>query len=219
MKIRRRHNALTYALEKPILDAIAKNIHPYVTADQLSLLGLLGALIAGVSYILASSNLNFLHLVNFGIIIQWFGDSLDGRVARLRAESRPNLGHYLDHILDAGSLVIVVFGLGYSGLTIQTSWVWVLALYLLIMIHSFLKASVTGIFELTIERFGPTEARIGFILVNILVFATGNPIVVTSPFLANVFDVAGSIAATALLVNFIRAFTTTVWGKSRIRET
>lgn len=218
MKIRRRHNALTYALEKPILDAIAKNIHPYVTADQLSLLGLLGALIAGVSYILASSNLNFLHLVNFGIIIQWFGDSLDGRVAKLRGQFRPKLGYYLDHLLDACSLVIIIFGLSYSRLTLQTSWVWVLALYLLHMIHSFLKASVTGIFELTFERFGPTEGRIGFILINLLVLATGNPILTISPILLNLFDVAGMIVVTLLLYSFVKAFTASLWGRNRIKD-
>ncbi len=219
MKLKRIHDTLTFHIEKRLLDRIAKGLYHYVNADQLSILALCGAIIAGYSYIIATSNLQFLHIANFGIFIHWFGDSLDGRVANLRHENRPNLGHYIDHILDAVSAITITFGITYSGLTNQSSWVWVLALFLLIMIHSFLKASVTGDFELSFERFGPTEARIGLILINIVTISSNNILLISKPIPLNVLDLCGSITALILLLNLLKTLSSTLWGKNRIHET
>lgn len=218
MQIRRRHNAITYAIEKRLLDIGAKRIYPHFTADQLSLLALLGAVIAGTGYILAANNLSFLHLSNLGIFIQWFGDSLDGRVARLRGEFRPKLGYYLDHILDAISSTIVIFSLGFSRLTVHSLWLWVLIFYLLHMIHSFLKATVTGVFELTFERFGPTEIRIAIILINLLVVVSGNPSITLLPLPVNLFDTAGAVLVVFLFISFVKAVFSSLWGRYRIKD-
>lgn len=210
MKIIRKHFAVTYQIEKRLLDSLAQKIFRYTTADQLSLLALSGAVMTGLSYYYAGIDLRFLYLANLGIFLHWLGDSLDGRVARLRGKSRLKYGHYLDHILDSVSLVIIIFGINYSGLTLQSAWVWVLALFLLIMIHSFLEASVTGEFDLTIERFGPTEARISLILINIIVCTTQNALILMHPFPTTVMDVLGFIAALVLLFNFLKAVLTTI---------
>lgn len=218
MEIKRNHKAITYEPEKKLLDKVAGIIYLHTTADQLSLLALLGALLTGSAYILSQYNLGLLHVANIGILLHWFGDSLDGRVARNRKESRPKYGHYLDHILDSISLVIIIFGITYSGLTLTTSWVWVLSLFLLIMIHSFLKASVTGEFDLSIERIGPTEARIGLIMVNLVILLTNNTSLVVFPFPATVFDVVGLVTAFVLLVNFGKTVYLTLWGPNKIKE-
>lgn len=211
MKIIRKHYAFTYQAEKRLLDRLAQKLYRRVTANQLSLFALCGATVAGLSYYLAGKNdLRFLHIASFGIFLHWLGDSLDGRVARLRGESRPKYGHYLDHILDSVSLVVMIFGINYSGLTLQSAWVWVLALFLLIMIHSFLKASVTGEFDLTLERFGPTEARLTLIAANILVYKTGNVLVWTRPIPMTVMDALGFATAIVLLVNFLKAVIATL---------
>ncbi|HNT30272.1 MAG TPA: CDP-alcohol phosphatidyltransferase family protein [bacterium] len=218
MDIRRQNRAITYAAEKKLLDWLAARLYRYATANQLSALGLFGSMLAGASYIIAKYDLNFLHLCNFGIFLHWFGDSLDGRAAKLRHESRPKYGHYLDHILDAVSLAIILLCLNFSLLTLQAEWIFALVLSLLLMTHSFLKAAVTGEFEMSVSRFGPTEARICLMIVNWIALFTGNPIVLHKPFAFTALDILGigtmSLAGVFLLVSISRA----LFGKNKIQE-
>ena len=218
MEIKRTHNSLTYEPEKKILDFIAGKIYRYVTADQLSLLALIGAIMAGIGYAYSKIQLSTIMLATVGIFLHWFGDSLDGRVARLRNQNRPRYGHYLDHILDAFSLVIIIFGISFSKQTIFSTWIWVLVIFLLIMVHSFLKSSITGVFELSFERFGATEARLSLIFMNLLIYITGNPVVLHRPYEYNLLDAIGLFATIALLLILFKSVYETLWGKNRIRE-
>lgn len=213
MKITRIHHSLIFKLEKPILDFIAPRIAPHLTADQLSTLAIIGAILTSACYIAAKNQPLFLLISCVGIFIHWLGDSLDGRVAKLRNESRPVLGHYIDHMLDAVSVVIITFGLGYSGLTETSAWVWTLALFLLLMVHAFLKASVTGQFELAFEKIGPTEARMGLIVVNLLLYFTGNPLISYAPFPMKLLDAIGLVVALLFLIQLVKSLTFTIQGK------
>lgn len=218
MEIVRRHQAITSKIERKILNFIAKRIYRYFKADHLSLLAIIGAIIAAFGYFLAKNNLNLLHLANLGIFIHWFGDSLDGTVAKLRNESRPKYGHYLDHILDAICATIVIFGINFSGLSLESEWVWVLAIFLLIMIHSFLKASVTGIFDLSFERFGPTEVRLGFVFMNLILLYSGNPLIIGKPISFTLLDIFGLLASATLLIVLIQAVSKSLCGRRKIKE-
>lgn len=218
MKIKRKQQTITFEVEKKILDYIAPKICKYVNADTLSLFALLGAILTGISYVISARNLSFLYLASLGLFIHWFGDSLDGRVARLRNENRPKYGHYLDHTLDGLSVVIIIFGINFSGLTLQTPWVWILALFLLIMIHSHLKSSVTGVFELSFERFGGTEARIGMILMNFILIFTNNPLIIERPIPFNLLDVIGFFVACILGLLLIKSVSVSLWGKNKIKD-
>jgi archaetidylinositol phosphate synthase len=215
----RKHQAITFEIEKKILDYIAARMHKYVTADQMSLLALGGAVMGSIAYIMAGQNLNWLLLACLGIFIHWFGDSLDGRTARLRNENRPLYGHYLDHILDALSAVIICFGISVSEITLQSTWVWIMVIFLLLMIHSYLKASVTGVFELSMERLGGTEVRILLIILNLVILISGNPVIDLPIFdKGRLIDYLGMVMAGLLLYNLLTAVRKTLWGKGRIRE-
>ncbi len=219
MKIIRVHAAFSSEIEKYFLNKLSAFLYSHISANQLSAIALTGALICGLSYYFAGKiSLNFLHLANLGIFIHWFGDSLDGRVARLRKENRPLYGFYLDHILDAISLTIITFGIGYSQLTLQSSWVWVLTLFLLLMIHSFLKASATGIFELAFERFGPTEGRLFLIGVNVTALMLNNRIILTEPIALNVFDLFGTASAFVMAFFFLRIVLRTLLDRGQFKE-
>lgn len=218
MKIKRQHQAITHEVEAKILDRLAKPLHKYLSADQLSALGVLGAVLAAIGYFLAARDMVWLNLVNFGIFLNWFGDSLDGRTARLRNENRPNYGHYLDHTLDAISMIIISVGLSYSGLTLHTEWVWVLVLYLMLMIHSFLKASVTGVFEMSFERMGPTEVRILAMLMNLVLWLSGNPVLIGKPYEMNLMDLAGFASILLMLYAYLGMVSRSLWGANKIRE-
>lgn len=216
MEIRRRHQSLTHNDEKKLLDFLARRIYRRMTADQLSYLGLVGSFVAGGAYLAAENNFAWLHLANLGIFIQWFGDSLDGRAARLRGENRPRYGHYFDHMLDAVSMIAVIFGINYSGLTLQSEWIWALILILLLMIHAYLKSSLTGVFEMTIERMGGTETRLCLIAINFILLLTGNPLVIAGFLPLKLMDIFGLLAVFMLLLNFWTAVSRTLWGRKRI---
>jgi phosphatidylglycerophosphate synthase len=106
------------------------------------------------------------------LVVNWFGDSLDGTLARVRRAERPKYGYYLDHIVDAFSTVAIGIGIGlspYVGLPLALALV---VLYLTLSINVYLESQVFGVFRLGYGRIGPTEVRIILILANSLLLAT-----------------------------------------------
>src|SRR5262245_42574741 len=95
----REMNGWTARAEKRLLMRMAALLPDGVTPDQLTVLGLLGMLVAGAAYALSGRNPLFLHLSNLGLLVNWFGDSLDGTLARYRAKLRPRYGFYVDHVI------------------------------------------------------------------------------------------------------------------------
>lgn len=220
MTITRQQQAITSALEKKILDALAVKIYPYFTANMLTFIGLLGSGITALAFILAARNMVFLYLAIIGIGINWLGDSLDGRVAKLRQALRPRYGFYIDHMVDTLSYVLVFSGIILSNLTYHYKEIWIalLILFLLMMIHSSIKAAATGIHELSFEQLGPTEARIVFIIVTFLVWLTNNQPLLQQPVSLTVLDSAGCFVCLLLFIIFIKAFGESLWGKNKISE-
>lgn len=218
MSIERKSHALTYYPEKKLLDFLAQRIFKFVSANQLSLLAFLGAITASLAYFLAGKNLIWLHLANFGIFIHWFGDSLDGRTARLRRESRPKYGHYLDHILDSFSLTFIILGINYSDLTLQSTWLFNLILLLLLHIHVHLKTSVTGIIEMAYVCSGWTEARILVILINFVLLFSKNPTLNYYSFPLTLLDLIGVILFIILAFIVIKSVLSSLWGKEKVKE-
>ena len=49
------------------------------------------------------------------LALNWFGDSLDGTLARVRNRERPRYGYYVDHVLDAVGLRVLFGGLMLGG--------------------------------------------------------------------------------------------------------
>src|SRR5919198_5149184 len=87
-------------LERPALQWLAAHMPAWITPDDCTLIGILGALLTLVSYGLSNLNPNFLWLASLGFFINWFGDSLDGTLARYRHIERPRYGYYIDHVID-----------------------------------------------------------------------------------------------------------------------
>ena len=214
IRIDRVYKSPTYKAEKKILDYISSKIFNFVTA----FFALLGAILVSVSYQFTGNSLNYLHLANLGIFIHWFGDSLDGRVARLRGEARPLYGHYMDHIMDSIGVVIIFVGISMSPIATSVYWLIALALALLIFNHAYLKASVTNTFKLSISKFGGTEARILFILFNIFLIFSKNPTYLTLSkklFLSDVLIIFFSII---LGFTLLKEISISLWGKNKIKD-
>ena len=163
------------ALEKKVLVWLAQRQPKWVTSDMLTYIGVFGAVVIAAGYILASRNINFLWLSSLGFIINWYGDSLDGTLARVRNTQRPIYGYYLDHTVDAINEVMIFVGVGLSGLMHLEIALLALVMYLLMTINVSINAHLKKEFKLTYASMGPTEFRIIMIIINTL-FATISPL-------------------------------------------
>jgi phosphatidylglycerophosphate synthase len=164
-------------LERPALKWLAEHMPGWMTPDILTGIGFLGAVLIAVSYYLTNYNPAFLWLASFGFVVNWFGDSLDGTLARFRHIERPRYGFFLDHTLDSASETIIFIGLGLSPYVNLNLAFLALVGYLLLSIFVFISTYVSGEFKISYGRFGPTEIRAVAILANTLIFFMGNPVV------------------------------------------
>jgi archaetidylinositol phosphate synthase len=154
-------------LERACLAWLAQRIPARVTPDHLTLLGFAAMFIAGACYVGARWWPSALLLVNVMLVVNWFGDSLDGTVARARNKLRPRYGFYVDHIVDAFGILFVMCGLALSGYMSWTVALAMLVVYFLLSIDVYLATYTIGTFKLSFYKLGPTELRILLAIGNI----------------------------------------------------
>ena len=163
--------SLLNGIEKKVLVWLAERQPKWVTSDFLTFLGVLGAALAGAGYWLSDNNLTWLWLSTFGIILNWYGDSLDGTLARVRKCQRKIYGYYLDHTIDGICEGLVFLGIGLSNLVYLPLALIAHILYLLMTINVSINAHLRGQFKLTYAKLGPTEFRLIVIIINTLMLA------------------------------------------------
>ena len=156
------------AAEKKVLVWLAQRQPKWVTSDMLTYIGVLGSIICAVGFALAHLNLNYLWLASFGLFVNWYGDSLDGTIARVRDTQRPLYGFFIDHSLDGVTICIMCIGAGLSPMFRLDIALFVLAGYLLISTYTYICTILKDEFRLTYGLFGPTEFRLAAILMNIV---------------------------------------------------
>lgn len=152
--------------EKKILVYMAERMPAWVTSDMLTFVGFLGALIIATGYALSNLSLNWLWLASFGFVVNWFGDSLDGSLARVRGTQRKTYGFFIDHNVDVINECIMFTGVGLSPLVNLTFMMGVLVAYLILSVYVYIDCHLKGEMRLTYGGLGPTEFRILAILVN-----------------------------------------------------
>lgn len=160
-------------IERKLLDWICERLPRWITPDHLTLCGACGAITVFSSYCLSRLDPAFFWLASFGSILHWFGDSLDGSLARYRHIERPKYGFFLDYSIDALCNLFIVSGLGFTLFVRMDVALFVLAGYYLLCIYVLLKHQVTGIFPLTFIGAGPTELRLGMIVINLSMYFFG----------------------------------------------
>ena len=128
----REHRSALAGLEKRILIWLAVRLPRWATPDHLTLLGLGAMLAAGLAYWAARWKPGALMLAVVALALNWFGDSLDGTLARVRNQERPRYGYYVDHVLDMVGLVFLLGGLALSGYMSPLIALGVLAAYLIV---------------------------------------------------------------------------------------
>ena len=163
------------AAEKKVLVWLAQRQPRWMTSDILTYIGTFGAIVIAAGYVLSAWNPAFLWISSMGFVINWYGDSLDGTLARVRNLQRPVYGYYLDHTIDAINEVIIFVGVGLSGLIHLEIALLALVMYLLMTINVRINANLKKEFRLTYAKMGPTEFRIIMIIINTL-FALVRPL-------------------------------------------
>lgn len=192
----RQQTSLLAPLERVCLNWLARNMPPWVKPDHLTLLGFGAMLVAGGCYALAKWWAPALLIVNLCLAVNWFGDSLDGTLARVRNKQRPRYGFYVDHIIDAFGILAIICGLALSGYMTWTIALAVLVVYFMISIDVYLATYTIGTFKLSFYKFSPTELRILLAIGNIRAMSHPTTHVFGDRYLF--FDV-GAVVAMALM--------------------
>jgi archaetidylinositol phosphate synthase len=199
----RLQESITAAPERKILLWLAARMPARVNSDHLTLLGFLSMCLAGASYALARWNSLGLLLAAIFLALNWFGDSLDGTLARVRNCQRPRYGFYVDHMIDSVGAIFLVGGFAASGFIDWRIAVGMLVAFLLLSIETYLATYTLGVFRLSFAKFGPTEIRILLALGNLALWLRPNARV---PGLSlRVFDFGSLVAIFGMLLMFLAA--------------
>jgi archaetidylinositol phosphate synthase len=201
----REHRSVLAAVEKRALIWIAERLPERITSDQLSAIGLGSMVLAGLS--LAAMRVTpWAAWGAAGLVVcliaNWFGDSLDGTVARVRGQQRPRFGYYVDHVIDLVGTTALLSGLAVSGLMSPLMAATVATVYLLVCAEAYLATHAAGIFKMSFLGFGPTELRI-LLAIGVVKAALAPEVRVPlfGPML--LFDVGGAGAIVGLTVAFV----------------
>ena len=166
----RLQNSFTAATERKALPWLAARLSPSINSDHLTVLGFAAMFLAGCSYALARWTPWGLLLATICLALNWFGDSLDGTLARVRNRQRPRYGFYVDHMIDSFGALFLMGGLAASGYIDWRIAMGLLVAFLLLSIESYLASYTLGIFRLSFAKFGPTEIRILLAIANTALF-------------------------------------------------
>jgi len=197
-KHKRVNDILLGPLERPALSWLAAHMPAWVSPDLCTAIGVLGALLAMISYGLSNINPNYLWLASLGFFINWFGDSLDGTLARYRHIERPRYGYYIDHTIDVVCQVMIFLGLGltpYIGFNVACL---ALISYLLLSVLAYIRTYVVGEFRISYGKLGPTESRAIAVLLNTAMYFFGMRNIMLGHASISVYDLF--VAAIAVLL-------------------
>jgi phosphatidylglycerophosphate synthase len=174
--INRIQQNLLAASERRLLNWLCARLPAWVTPDKLTAAGMVGALVVFAGYWLSANDGAWLWLAIAGLVLQWFGDSLDGSLARFRRIERPSYGYFIDHSCDGLATLLILAGIGLSPFVRLDVALLCLVGYLLLSIHAFLSARVIGELPLSHLGAGPTELRLVLIVLTLAMMALGpNP--------------------------------------------
>jgi phosphatidylglycerophosphate synthase len=195
------HTSILAPIEKRCLIWMARRIPARVNSDHLTALGALALLAAGICYAIAPSYAWALGAVVVLLVLNWFGDSLDGTLARVRGHERPRYGFYVDHVLDALGMLFIIAGLTLGGFMSVPIAAGFLIAYYLLTIEIALATHTVGTFRISYWKFGPTELRILLAIGTLQLLRSPDVSIFGSRYL--LFDVGGAVAIAALFLTFV----------------
>ena len=159
--------------ERRLLNWICARLPLWVTPDRLTALGIFGAVAIFAGYAASGWSRDWLWLAIAGYAVQWFGDSLDGSIARWRKIERPAFGYFIDHSCDGITTLLILAGIGFSPYVRLDVALIAMTGYLLLSIHAYLSVHVIGEMKLSYLAAGPTELRFVLIALTISMYILG----------------------------------------------
>ena len=198
---KRVHTSVLAAAEKRCLIWMACRLPVWINSDHLTALAALAMAVAGACYAIGPGSKAAMAIAVLMLVANWFGDSLDGTVARVRRHERPRYGFYVDHVLDVIGILFLLVGFAVGGFMTPLVAAGFLLAYYLLMVEIALATHAVGTFRISFWKFGPTELRI------LLVMGTAQ--IVRSPHVSVfgermlLFDVGGAVAIVVLGLTFI----------------
>lgn len=160
-------------LERDILNWLCLRMPRAITPDRLTGFGAAGAVLVFSGYVATHVHPAFFWVATLGIVIHWFGDSLDGSLARYRRIDRPRYGYFLDHSVDALCNLAIMTGVGLSAYIRLDVALFTLLGYFMLCMYVFLYNQVSHRFQLSFLALGPTELRAGLIGINCWMYFAG----------------------------------------------
>lgn len=201
------------SIEKKVLVYLAGKMPAWVTSDMLTFVGFLGAIVMALGYCLSNLSLHWLWLSCFGLFLNWFGDSLDGSLARVRNSQRKTYGFFIDHNVDVINETIMFVGVGCSPLVNMSFAMLALVAYLMLSVYVYIDCHLKGEMRLSYGGLGPTEFRLMLIVVNILFMYVPwlsqwkRPMTIFhNDFMIGLFDYIAVAASLAIIIAYLVSF-------------
>lgn len=201
LEAKRIHTSILAAAEKRLLIWIAARLPGWINSDHLTTLAGVAMLAAGICYWIGPGSPAAMWTAIGMLCLNWFGDSLDGTVARVRHHERPRYGFYVDHVLDVIGILFLLAGFALGGFMSPLIAAGFLIAYYLLMVEIALATHAVGTFRISFWSFGPTELRI--------LLAIGTLQLLRSPHVTLfgerllLLDIGGAVAIVGLLATFI----------------
>jgi phosphatidylglycerophosphate synthase len=198
--------SLLAGVEKRCLIWMAGRLPAWVGSDHLTALGALAMLGAGIAFWVSPGWPLALLAVVFFLAVNWFGDSLDGTLARVRHQERPRYGFYVDHVLDVIGILLLFSGLVAGGFMTPLVGAGFLIAYYLLNVEIALATHTVGTFRISYWKMGPTEMRLLLAVGALQLLRSPDVVLFGNRFL--LFDVGGIVAIAGLVATFIASAVT-----------
>ena len=209
--VSRIHQSWLAARERNLLIWLAIRLPAWITPDRLTVFGVFGALLCGLAFWASSLSPHFLWLACLGLAINWFGDSLDGSLARYRKIERPRYGFFIDHTTDVASQTFVFIGLGVSSYMRFDMACLMLMSYWIAALYTFIRAVATRVFQISYFGIGPTEIRLGLIVYCLGILSIGSVSLPTSVGPVSLLDAIALVSFVTVFISFLSM----VWTEGR----
>ena len=201
VEARRRYTGLFTGIERRVLIWLAERMPNSVNSDHLTVLALASMFFVGLAFAVSDRHPPALLAVVVFLGLNWFGDSLDGTLARVRNHQRPRYGFYVDHILDTFGVLFVFGGLAISGHMTPLVAAGFLTAYYILSIEIYLATYCVGTFRMSFWGWGPTELRILLAMGALALLM--KPTVTIAGLSMRLFDVGGAVGIVGLLVTAV----------------
>jgi archaetidylinositol phosphate synthase len=189
LAVRIKQNVLAQG-ERKLLDWMCARVPQFITPDGLTAFGAAGAVVALIGYAATVLDPAFIWMATLGIVIHWFGDSLDGSLARHRQIERPRYGYFVDFSVDAISSFLIMLGVGLSAYVRLDVALFALVGYYMLWMYVLLNCQVSRNLQLSFLAAGPTEFRIVLIGLNCWMYFAGHVTIPVGPITISPYELA-----------------------------